>query len=53
MRGMQWKQIRYRLEWAGVKVLASLIPRLPRGGCAALARWVGGRHLRWMSGGGG
>lgn len=38
---MQWKQIRYRLEWAGVKVLTSLIPLLPRGGCAALARWVG------------
>jgi Kdo2-lipid IVA lauroyltransferase/acyltransferase len=40
--GMQWKQIRYRLEWAGVKMLGDLIPRLSRRNCARLARVVGG-----------
>jgi len=38
---MQWKSIRYRLEWLGVKLLAVVIPRLPRRACAALARAVG------------
>jgi len=38
---MQWKQTRYRLEWLGVKALATLIPRLPRRGCAMLANAVG------------
>jgi lauroyl/myristoyl acyltransferase len=38
---MQWKQIRYRLEWLGVKALVEVIPRLPRRWCAALARFVG------------
>ena len=40
MGGMQWKQIRYRLEWLGVKALAWVIPRLPRRGCAMLAKAV-------------
>jgi len=39
--GMQWKQIRYRLEWAGVKVLQSIIPRLSRRNCARVARVAG------------
>ncbi|MGA3170950.1 MAG: hypothetical protein ABSE62_08025 [Chthoniobacteraceae bacterium] len=38
---MQWKRIRYRLEWLGVKALIAVIPRLPRRACAALARVVG------------
>ena len=38
---MQWKRIRYRLEWLGVKALGWLIPRLSRRGCAMLARVVG------------
>jgi lauroyl/myristoyl acyltransferase len=38
---MQWKRIRYRLEWVGVKALGWLIPRLSRRGCAMLARGVG------------
>jgi Kdo2-lipid IVA lauroyltransferase/acyltransferase len=38
---MQWKRIRYRLEWAGVKALAFVIPLLSRKGCAALARLTG------------
>jgi lauroyl/myristoyl acyltransferase len=38
---MQWKKIRYRLEWLGVKALASLIPLLPRGACVVLARAMG------------
>lgn len=38
---MQWKQFRYRLEWLGVKALASVIPRLPRRACAMLANAVG------------
>jgi KDO2-lipid IV(A) lauroyltransferase len=39
---MQWKTIRYRLEWLGMKILTSFIPRLSRSACARLARWVGG-----------
>jgi len=51
---MQWKTIRYRLEWLGVKALASFIPLLPRRACAMLASVVGalafafdgrGRHV--------
>jgi lauroyl/myristoyl acyltransferase len=38
---MQWKRIRYRLEWLGVKALGWLIPRLSRRGCAMLASAVG------------
>ncbi len=38
---MQWKTIRYRLEWLGVKMLGGLIPRLSRRMVARLARWVG------------
>jgi len=38
---MQWKQIRYRLEWVGVKALGVVIPLLPRRWCALLARFVG------------
>ena len=38
---MQWKKIRYRLEWAGVKALMFVIPRLSRRFCARLARAVG------------
>jgi KDO2-lipid IV(A) lauroyltransferase len=38
---MQWKQIRYRLEWLGVKTLGSMIPRLSRQMVARLSRVVG------------
>jgi lauroyl/myristoyl acyltransferase len=38
---MQWKRIRYRLEWLGVKMLTVLIPLLSRRACAWLARFVG------------
>jgi lauroyl/myristoyl acyltransferase len=38
---MQWKKIRYRLEWLGVKALGLVIPLLPRRGCAMLAKAVG------------
>lgn len=38
---MQWKPIRYRLEWLGVRMLTWFIPLLSRRACAALARFVG------------
>jgi len=38
---MRWKQIRYRLEWAGVRTLQVVIPLLSRRACARLARLVG------------
>jgi lauroyl/myristoyl acyltransferase len=38
---MQWKQIRYRLEWLGVKALGFVIPRLSRRMVARLSRWAG------------
>ena len=38
---MQWKRLRYRLEWLGVRALAWVIPRLPRRACALLAKAVG------------
>jgi lauroyl/myristoyl acyltransferase len=38
---MEWKTIRYRLEWLGVKALAGGIPLLPRRACALLAKGVG------------
>jgi lauroyl/myristoyl acyltransferase len=38
---MQWKRIRYRLEWLGVRMLTWFIPLLSRRGCVALSRFVG------------
>lgn len=35
------KQIRYRLEWLGIRLLRMLVPRLPRRGCVWLARFLG------------
>lgn len=37
----RWKRFRYRLEWLGVKLLAILIPLLPRGGAHWLAQQLG------------
>jgi lauroyl/myristoyl acyltransferase len=36
-----WKSFRYRLEWVGVKLLAWLIPRLPRAAVVKLGRISG------------
>ena len=36
-----WKRARYRVEWAGVRALATIVPRLPRGLCHALADAAG------------
>lgn len=41
-----WKPFRYRLEYFGCRLLASLIPRLPRRACLALARALGALHYR-------
>jgi KDO2-lipid IV(A) lauroyltransferase len=41
-----WKQIRYRLEYFACKVLAALIPLLPRGVCLRLARLLGALYYR-------
>jgi lauroyl/myristoyl acyltransferase len=38
---MQWKAIRYRVEYLGVKALAVVIPRLPRRGVVMLANVAG------------
>lgn len=37
----QWKQLRYRLEYWACAALARIIPHVPRGICAALARGLG------------
>lgn len=36
-----WKQVRYRLEYIGLRLLAETIPRLPRRASLALARGLG------------
>ncbi|MBV9657254.1 MAG: hypothetical protein JO295_04000 [Verrucomicrobia bacterium] len=36
-----WKRFRHRLEAAGLRLLAWLVPRLPRRACVALARGLG------------
>ena len=36
-----WKSFRYRLEEIGCRILAEVIPRLPRPVCYALARFLG------------
>lgn len=41
-----WKQVRYRLEYIGCRLLAGLIPRLPRAVCLGLARAAGGLYYR-------
>ena len=41
-----WKQVRYRLEYAGLRALAEFIPRLPRRACLLLARWLGTLYYR-------
>jgi KDO2-lipid IV(A) lauroyltransferase len=43
---MQWKKIRYRLEWLGVNVLKIGIPLLSRRGCAMLAKAAGTAAFR-------
>ena len=47
LRGMKWKQIRYRLEWMGVKALALFIPLLPRRACMMLGNCVGALAFRF------
>ena len=42
-----WKQVRYRLEYFGVRALAGAIPRLPRRVMVALARVIGALHYRF------
>ncbi len=37
----RWKQLRYRLEEAGCKLLAFVVPKLSRKTCARLARAIG------------
>ena len=41
-----WKQLRYRLEYFGCRLLAGLIPRLPRRACLGLARVLGALYYR-------
>ncbi len=42
-----WKQFRYRLEYIGCRLLAGLIPRLPRRGCLLLASGLGRLYYRF------
>lgn len=42
-----WKQFRYRLEYFGCRLLAGLIPRLPRHVCLRLARGLGALYYRF------
>lgn len=42
-----WKQVRYRLEYFGCRLLAGLIPRLPRRGCLRLAKAAGTLYYRF------
>ncbi len=37
----QWKKFRYRLEWAGLRAAAKLVPLLPRKACFRLAHALG------------
>lgn len=41
-----WKRFRHRLEYFGCRLLAGLIPRLPRRACLALARVLGALYYR-------
>lgn len=42
----RWKQFRYRLEYFACRLLAGLIPRLPRRACLALSRVLGALYYR-------
>ena len=42
-----WKQVRYRLEYFGCRLLAGLIPRLPRWACLWLAERLGALFFRF------
>ena len=42
-----WKQVRYRLEYFGCRLLSGLIPRLPRRACLRLAEILGGLFFRF------
>ncbi len=41
-----WKQVRYRLEYFACRLLAGLIPRLPRRACLSLAHLLGLLYYR-------
>ena len=42
-----WKQVRYRLEYFGCRLLTGLIPRLPRRACLRLGDVLGGLFFRF------
>ena len=42
-----WKQVRYRLEYIGCRLVAGLIPRLPRRACLWLADLLGALFFRF------
>ena len=42
-----WKQVRYRLEYVGLRTAAETIPRLPRRLCLGLARVLGVLYYRF------
>src|SRR6266700_6949524 len=37
----QWKRVRYRLEWLGLRLAMKLVPLLPRKACFRLAHFLG------------
>jgi len=37
----QWKRVRYRLEWLGLRLAMKLVPLLPRKACFRLAYFLG------------
>jgi Kdo2-lipid IVA lauroyltransferase/acyltransferase len=37
----QWKRVRYRLEWLGLRLAMKLVPLLPRQACFHLAHFLG------------
>src|SRR6266513_5894730 len=37
----QWKRVRYRLEWLGLRLAIKLVPLLPRKACFHLAHFLG------------
>lgn len=43
----RWKQLRYRLEWYGLRLLAFVVPRLPRGFVVLLGKISGGLAARF------
>ncbi len=46
-----WKKFRYRLEYLGLRLLAAVIPRLPRRACAWLGETLGSLAYRCDRGG--